>query len=46
MLTNGTHSLRAVSIPYGGLVQMARTSALQAEGHRFESGILHHADVV
>ena len=26
---------------YGGLAQMARASALHAEGHRFESDILH-----
>ena len=25
----------------GGLAQLARASALQAEGHRFESDILH-----
>ena len=25
----------------GGLAQMARASALHAEGHRFESDILH-----
>ena len=26
---------------YGGLAQLARASALHAEGHRFESDILH-----
>jgi hypothetical protein len=27
--------------PPGGLAQLARASALQAEGHRFDSDILH-----
>ena len=27
---------------FGGLAQLARASALQAEGQRFESVILHH----
>lgn len=27
----------------GGLAQLARASALQAEGHRFDSDILHGA---
>ena len=26
----------------GGLAQLARASALHAEGHRFDSDILHH----
>ena len=26
---------------YGGLAQLARASALHAEGHRFDSDILH-----
>ena len=29
----------------GGLDQLARTSALQAEGHRFESVILHYQEI-
>ena len=27
---------------YGGIAQLARAPALQAGGHRFESGYLHH----
>ena len=27
---------------FGGLAQLARASALHAEGHRFDSDILHH----
>ena len=29
----------------GGLAQLARASALQAEGHRFDSDILHESKV-
>ena len=29
---------------HGDIVQLARTSALQAEGHRFKSGYLHQQD--
>ena len=32
---------RFVRCPHGGLAQLARASALQAEGQRFESVILH-----
>ncbi len=27
---------------FGGIAQLARASALQAEGHRFDSDYLHH----
>jgi hypothetical protein len=30
---------------YGGLAQLARASALHAEGHRFDSDILHTNEV-
>ena len=30
----------------GGLAQLARASALQAEGHRFDSDILHRKEKV
>ena len=32
----------ATGEPRGGLAQLARASALQAEGQRFDSVILHH----
>jgi hypothetical protein len=31
-------------VDYGGLAQLARASALHAEGHRFDSDILHIND--
>ena len=33
--------LRAELVVHGGLAQLARALALQARGHRFDSGILH-----
>ena len=32
-----------LSVKPGGLAQLARASALHAEGHRFDSDILHEA---
>jgi hypothetical protein len=31
---------------FGGLAQLARASALHAEGHRFDSDILHQLETV
>ncbi len=33
-------------LKYGGLAQLARASALHAEGHRFDSDILHSFELV
>ena len=38
---DGTFLVRLVYYVPGGLAQLARASALQAEGQRFESVILH-----
>ena len=38
----GTTKTRLISCMIGGLAQLARASALHAEGQRFESVILHH----
>ena len=35
----------AQPLHYGGLAQLARASALHAEGHRFDSDILHNMPV-
>ena len=36
-----TRTQTAQPLHYGGLAQLARASALHAEGHRFDSDILH-----
>ena len=41
MLQAKSYKLQANSQIYGGLAQLARASALHAEGHRFDSDILH-----
>ena len=36
---------KPIILTYGRLAQLVRASALQAEGHRFESYIAHHAEI-
>ena len=42
---DGTFLVRLVYYVPGGLAQLARASALQAEGQRFESVILHYKEI-
>ena len=42
----GSSTLPGTTLRYGGLAQLARASALHAEGQRFESVILHRIELM
>ena len=42
----GSSTLPGTTLRYGGLAQLARASALHAEGQRFESVILHRVELM